>query len=291
MSSRLALGTVQFGLRYGIANELGQISRESAAMIMERAWSAQIDTLDTAISYGESEKVLGDVGVAGWRVVSKLPPVPENRSAKLEPWALDSVRESLERLGIPKLYGLLLHRPEQLLGPGGESLYRGLLMLKEQGKVVKIGISVYDPGELDAIWPHYRFDLVQAPFNVLDRRLAESGWLNRLSDEHVEVHVRSVFLQGLLLLESCRLPTKFARWRPLWQDWHRWLGENNLSALKASLGFALSAPQITRVVVGVDSLAQLEEILASATAVPPVPPISLACEDSSLINPSRWDSL
>ena len=289
MSNRLALGTVQFGLRYGVANELGQISREGAAMILERARSAEIDTLDTAISYGESEKVLGDVGVAQWRVVTKLPPLPND--AELEPWVLDSVRESLERLGIPKLYGLLLHRPEQLLGARGDSLYRGLLMLKEQGKVVNIGISVRDPSELDAIWPRYRFDLIQAPFNVLDRRLADSGWLNRLSDERVEVHVRSVFLQGLLLVHPSRLPAKFARWRPLWQDWHRWLNENKLSALHACLGFALSAPQIMRVLVGVDSRAQLEEILASATDVSQVPPISLACADLNLINPSRWDCL
>ena len=103
---------------------------------------------------------------------------------------------SLKRLGVSKLYGLLLHNSQQLLSSQGEALYQALVAIQGQGRVEKIGVSVYGPDELDAIWPSYKFDLVQAPFNILDRRLVISGWLARLGRSGTEIHVRSVFLQA-----------------------------------------------------------------------------------------------
>src|SRR5262245_8105630 len=126
MSRRLALGTVQFGLRYGIANEIGQVGRDQAAAILAHAHAAEVDTLDTAIGYGQSEQRLGEIGVAGWRVVSKLPSIPES-CADVSRWVHESLDGSLSRLGIPKLYGLLLHRPQELLGRNGPALHRALL--------------------------------------------------------------------------------------------------------------------------------------------------------------------
>ena len=144
------------------------------------------------------------------------------------------------------------HRPEQLLSTQGDALYRALATLKDQGKIEKVGISIYSPDELDAIWPHFQFDLVQAPFNIIDRRLAASGWLTRLHQVKTEVHIRSVFLQGLLLMQAANRPATFNRWQPLWDQWHHWL-DNQVLTLEACMGFVLSEPKIDRVVVGVDS--------------------------------------
>jgi aryl-alcohol dehydrogenase-like predicted oxidoreductase len=287
MSSRLALGTVQFGLPYGIANQAGQVSRDEAAAILGHAWAAGIDTLDTAISYGESEQQLGKIGVGQWRVVSKLPAIPES-CTDVAAWVQKSIHGSLDRLRIPKLHGLLLHRSEQLLGSPGDALYQALVKLKDQNKVGKIGVSIYDPVELDALWSRYRLDLVQAPFNILDRRLATSGWLTRLHQAGVEVHVRSTFLQGLLLMDAVDRPAKFNRWQPLWDEWHRWLGEQALTPLQACLGFAYSQFEIDRVVVGVDSLKQLQEILVGVKGPVVALPTALMSGDLDLINPSRW---
>lgn len=289
MNNRLILGTVQFGLPYGITNQHGQVSRNEAAAILDYAWAMGLDTLDTAIDYGESEQRLGDVGVTQWQVISKLPSIPESCS-DVDSWAQESVLGSLERLNLPKLSGLLLHQPKQLLGPPGQALYRALVALKDQGKVEKIGISIYDPEELDALWPYYKFDLVQAPFNIIDRRLTSSGWLMKLHQTGTEVHVRSVFLQGLLLMEATRRLRTFYRWQPLWQQWHRWLDEQALNPLHACLGFVLSQPEIDRVVVGVDSLKQLQEILANIETLTVMPPKTLTSEDLDLIKPSHWSS-
>lgn len=287
---RLALGTVQFGLPYGVANESGQVSHMEAAAILEHAWAAGIDTLDTAIAYGQSEQRLGEISVDNWNVVTKLPTMPD-ACTTVPDWVLESVRSSLNRLHINRLHGLLLHRSQQLLGPQGEELYAALLELKELGYVEKIGVSIYDPEELDNLYPHFKLDLVQAPFNVLDRRLEASGWLARLYRAGTEVHVRSIFLQGLLLMGAAQRPKKFDRWMPLWNDWDSWLEEQEVTPLQACLGFVLSQQEIWHVVVGIDNKKQLQEILAAAEVEVPLPPNLLQSDDPDLINPSRWDTL
>ncbi len=289
MNNRLALGTVQFGLPYGIANQVGQVSRDEATTILDHAWATGLDTLDTAIAYGECEQWLGEIGVAQWQVISKLPAIPES-CTDVAAWVRESVLGSLGRLRISRLRGLLLHRSQQLLGPQGDALYQALVALKDQGKVEKIGVSIYGPDELDALWPHYQLDLVQAPFNIIDRSLATSGWLTRLHQTGTEVHIRSVFLQGLLLMEAARRPATFNRWQPLWQRWHRWLDDQALTPLQACLGFVLSQPEIDRVVVGVDNLKQLQEILAGVKVSAITPPKTLISEDLDLIKPSHWDA-
>jgi aryl-alcohol dehydrogenase-like predicted oxidoreductase len=287
MSNRLVLGTAQFGLPYGIANHICPVGRDEVAAILDQAWAAGLDTLDTAIAYGESEQRLGEIGVGQWQVISKLPAMPQSR-IDVAAWVQESVLDSLKRLRIPKLHGLLLHRSQQLLGSQGVALYGALLGLKEQGKVEKIGVSLNGPDELGALWPHYQLDLVQAPFNIIDRRLTTSGWLTRLHETGTEVHIRSVFLQGLLLMEPTNRPATFNRWQPLWQQWHRWLDDQALTPLQACLGFAMSQPEIDRVVVGVDNLKQLQGILASLGAPAVIPPKTLMSQDLDLISPSRW---
>jgi aryl-alcohol dehydrogenase-like predicted oxidoreductase len=289
-SSRLALGTVQLGLSYGVANRQGQVSREEGARIVHRARVAGLDTLDTAIAYGESERRLGEIGVDGWRVITKLPAVPADTS-DVPAWVERSVTGSLARLGTSRLAGLLLHRSRDLLTPFGDALWTSMLELQRRGLVARVGVSVYDPEELDALWPAFPLELVQGPFNVLDRRLATSGWLSRLHSAGTEIHVRSVFLQGLLLMESGSRPSKFARWQSVWREWDAWLAEAGRSSLESCLQCALAHPEIDRVVVGVDTLHQLEEILAGASGNGAAPPQLLVTEDLDLINPSHWNAL
>ena len=278
---------MQFGLRYGIANRTGQVSRDAAAMILHHALSMGLDTLDTAIAYGQSEQRLGDIGVEQWRVISKLPAMPEGRTHPAA-WVQESVLGSLRRLKIPRLGGLLLHRSEELLAPHGPALFEELQRLKEEGKVERIGVSIYSPDELDALWPHYQLDLVQAPFNILDRRLATSGWLTRLHDAGIEVHIRSVFLQGLLLMEAAKRPAPVRGSQEVWDRLDHWLTGQRVTALQAALSFAFSRPEIDRIIVGVDSLTQLQEVLAAGDVGLADFPESLASGELGLINPSKW---
>jgi len=284
---RLALGTAQLGVAYGVANQTGQVALSEAIRIVDLAREAGVDTLDTAISYGDSESRLGAVGVGGLRVVSKLPAAP-NLLPSAHGWAHSAVEESLLRLRVPALYGLLLHRAGDLLGPHGEELYKAMQSLKEHRLVTKIGVSVYDPDELTSLVARFPMDLVQVPFNIVDRRLATSGWLSRLKERGVEIHVRSVFLQGLLLMPGSKRPSSFRRWQPLWHAWDGWLAETGASPLRACLGFALSHSGVDRIVVGIDTVEQLSQVLAAAVSSDVKPPSELSSEDPDLVNPSRW---
>jgi hypothetical protein len=285
--SRIALGTAQFGLPYGVANRRGQVGRADLTAILGRAQAAGIDTVDTAMAYGDSEQRLGESGVGQWRVITKLPELPVP-CADVAAWARTSVQGSLTKLGLVRLRAILLHRPLQLLGPHGPDLQAALFALKDEGLVEKVGFSIYGPDDLDALWHRFRPELVQAPLNVLDRRLLTSGWMARMHAAGTEIHVRSVFLQGLLLMDAASRPPMFSRWQPLWDRWTRWLSEASVSPLHACLGLALSRPEVSRVVVGVDSLEQLEEILAATLDTNLVPPLELACTDADLLDPSRW---
>lgn len=289
--SRLALGAAQFGMEYGIGNTSGQVTQEAVRDILEQAYVNGIDMLDTAITYGSSEQVLGAVGMSQWQVITKLPTLPDGIS-DVAAWAEGQVIASLNRLGISRLYGLLLHRPELLLGSHGNSLLKVFESLKAQGKVQKTGISIYTPNQLDQLDGLHQIDLVQSPLNLFDQRLITSGWLARLIDRGVEVHARSAFLQGLLLIPAYQRPKKFDRWGYVWEVWDHWLSQTGLSPLQACLRFALSVPGVSRVVVGVDSTTQLAEILENIVLDSlPLQPAWLRPLDEELVNPSCWSRL
>ncbi|MES2413945.1 MAG: aldo/keto reductase [Pseudomonadota bacterium] len=284
---KLALGTAQFGLAYGIANAEGQVTANTVGRILATARAANMDTIDTAIAYGESEQRLGEAGVGGWHVVSKLPAVPDD-CTDIQGWVASHVDASLARLKVPRLGGLLLHRPGQLLKANGRQIYQALLQLRETGKVEKIGISIYEPSELDALCQYYVFDLIQAPLNVFDRRLVSSGWLQRLDAEGIEVHTRSAFLQGLLLMPRTALPVWFEQWPVVWNRWYQWLSEYHVSALQACLAYPLSLAGVYRVVVGADNPCQLAQIISAATLLKPADFPDMQLTDEKLINPARW---
>ena len=131
---------------------------------------------------------------------------------------------------------------------------------------------------------------MQAPYNVFDRRLDKSGWLQRMSEENVEVHIRSIFLQGLLLMGEGKRPEKFSKWRSLWCQWDDWLSENEIEPVQAAVSFALSDKRISRVVVGVDSLEQFKNIISAANNIGQFPE-SFRITDTRLLNPSEWSLL
>ena len=289
-AQKIALGTAQFGLHYGIANADGQVPRTEVSTILGLAQQHGIHALDTAIAYGDSESVLGAFTMSDWHIISKLPAFPDT-VGNVENWVDAQVNASLQRLKTDRLHALLLHRPAQLLGPHGQDLYVALLAQQRCGKVGKIGISIYDPAELDQLMPAMHFDVVQAPYNVLDTRLMDSGWMTRLASLNCELHVRSVFLQGLLLMPTASLPQQFGKWKPLWTAWHAWLQATGQTPLQACLQHVLAAPGIAKVVLGVDSAAQLEQILFATEGSATPLPASLVTSDPQLLNPSLWNTL
>lgn len=290
--SRLALGTVQFGLNYGVANRTGQVSMAAAQEMLTLARSSQINMVDTAIAYGDSEKILGELGVVDMSVITKLPAMPPG-CADVAKWMETEFTQSLSRLGLSAVYGLLLHRADLLTNQSGvdREVWAGLQKLKNQGLVKKIGVSVYSPRELDNIAADYAIDIVQAPLNLIDQELIASGWLDRLKEAGVEVHTRSAFLQGLLLMDRLEIPEKFSKWDAVWDRWQAWQKSEGISALEACLAFPQSIKGVDRVVVGADSAAQLAQIIQAANVQIPKAFPEIRQTSEQLINPSLWGTL
>lgn len=287
---KIALGTVQFGLAYGVANKTGQVDLDEMKAMLQFSAMNGIDTLDTAVAYGDAEIRLKEAGVKNFHVVTKLPPVPDD-CVLVKQWVIEQVEKSLDRMGIDNLYGLLLHEPHQLAGPIRRPLFEALQNLKCCGLVQKIGVSIYSPAELENLMKNCELDLVQAPFNLVDRRLHTSGWMQRLVDCGVEIHTRSAFLQGLLLMHRDQIPQKFNQWSNLWDGWDNWQADQNISAVQACLAFPMAFPQISRVVVGADSLKQLKQIIDASTNPCGKDFPDISTDTENLINPSMWRHL
>jgi aryl-alcohol dehydrogenase-like predicted oxidoreductase len=175
-----------------------------------------------------------------------------------------------------------------LLHSNGPAIHAALTSLQRDGIARRIGVSVYGPAEITAIWPRFTFDVVQAPLNVFDRRLVSSGLLERLNGAGVAVHARSIFLQGLLLMRPDARPVAFEAWSDVFARWDRWLDSAGFSPLEAALRFVLGQSGVERVLVGVDGVDQLEQVIAAADGPLTGAPPELAADDDRLLNPSHW---
>lgn len=287
---KLALGTVQFGQEYGIANKDGKVSENQALSMINLASLSGIDTIDTAIAYGDSERCLGVIGVSDKKIITKLQSIPL-KVLNTQDWIFNQVRDSLNRLNINSIYGLLLHDPDQLCSKKGEIIYKSLKKLQSEKIVEKIGISVYEPHQVIDAVKDYEIDIIQLPFNILDQRFRTSGLMHDLFSRGIEVHVRSIFLQGLLLMPYEQIPKKFLPWNNLFMDWHNWLKENSITPLEACISFGNSTKEIEKIVVGADNTNQLKQIIkaTSISKIKNFPEIST--DDMNLINPAKWVNL
>jgi len=277
---RLGLGTVQFGQAYGISNRHGQVPAEVADAILARAARAGVGLLDTAANYGEAEQVLSSLDTSGFRIVSKTIGVQQGVDH-----VVARARQSARTLG--RLDLLLVHAAGDLLGPQGDALWRALQGLKDEGVTGGIGISTYVADDPAALAQRFRPDAVQVPFSLLDQRLLRDGSLARLKDLGVEIHTRSIFLQGLLLME--RPPERLAQAGPMLARVRRRIAQAGATPLSAALAFVLSRPEVDVAVLGVAALAQLEEILAVLTRpLPEMDWAACALDDTRVLTPSLW---
>ncbi len=286
---KLALGTAQFGLPYGIANNNGKVSTIEMSKILQLAKKSGIYCIDTAISYGDCHDRLGQISVHDFNIITKLPKLSSNIS-NIHIWVSEQINQSLASLKVKSIYGILLHNPQDIFLSRGRELLSSLNHIKDLGLVKKIGVSIYHPDELVALYNEADFDIVQSPLNPLDQRLIESGWLDRLSSKNIEIHTRSVFLQGLLLMKQDLIPVKFKKWTTVLNDWHNFLIKNNVNPLNACLKFSTSFKGVSKVIVGVNTENQLREILFEYQTSPSTlkfPNFNLG--DDLLINPSKWN--
>lgn len=251
---RLAIGTAQFGMNYGITNRSGVPDEDQLAQILDWAIAHGISNLDTASAYGDAHQRLGKFGVRGFCVVSKLP-------ARIEPYAMEAcLTKILTQLNCDKLSGLLLHSQEDLLDAHADARFAQLQHLKETGLIEHIGISVYDGDALLDISKRYSVDMVQCPINPLNRSCESAlHWLAE-NQPHTKVQLRSIFLQGALLSIPELLPQQLRDLRLGVTQFQGWCRHQNVDPGIAALSY-LKRFEPDAVVVGVNRLPELQEIV------------------------------
>ena len=283
---KIGIGTLQFGQNYGVANKTGKLASKEIKLIKKLAIKSGIKIIDTANVYGDSEKRLGELGFSKFNLVSKLPVTnpPKDRFK----WVLNSLKSSLKKLNIKKIYGMHVHNTKFLLDKKGDHIYKGLLYAKEKGFIKKIGVSIYTVKELKKIISKYKIDLVLLPFNIFDQRLLKSNILKELKDQNVEIHTRTTFLQGLLLMKKKDIPQKFFKFKKFFDNWEMLCQKMKRSKYEICLKYALSNSYIDRVIVGIDSAKQFKNLINSGGYID-IPKKSIdASKELNLINPAKW---
>jgi aryl-alcohol dehydrogenase-like predicted oxidoreductase len=288
---RLGLGTAQFGLDYGVSNPSGKTPLSEVAQILDFAAGQGISILDTAPAYGTSEQALGEVEACRrFQVMTKTPMLNKRRVSAADGDAVTTTfAKSLRHLRTKSVYGCIVHQAEDLLAEGGEYLYAALVGARNRGEVQKIGASVYDARQIDGLLDRYALEIVQLPLNVLDQRLLRSGHLSELNARGIEIHVRSVFLQGLLLMPLDVLPLYFAPLHIHLERYHAWLQQENLTPVQAALQFIHSVAGGETLICGINTREQLEEICSAlGQHSAPADWHAFAVDDPAMVNPSLW---
>ncbi len=291
---KLALGTVQFGLDYGVSNQLGQVNKAEVNKILTLANQASINTLDCAAAYGDSEKIIGLSPKSQYfTIVTKIPHL-QNAETSLIPY----FQQSLKRLNRTTIDTLLLHDVNSILQhPNSDIFCHELNQLKRQKKVNRIGISVYTPEQISQAIEKLSIDVVQAPLNLFDQRICAQSTIELLSQYNIKLHARSIFLQGLLLMESGTWPEYFSPYLSYLKKLDELSNHVQLTKLTLSMVFLLQnsliEPYLEKLVVGCCSAAQLEEIIQSYQQALTLPLGEInwkefSCPEPALINPSHW---
>lgn len=296
-SARLGVGTVQFGLAYGVTNQVGKVGVEEAASILRFARQNDITTIDTAALYGDSEATIGQAASgAAFDIVTKTAKVNGEEDASA---AADAIASRFERsirdLRVDCVDALMVHDAGDLLGRYGDRVWRCLQDIKASGLARKIGASVYSGNEIDQLLGRYDIDIVQLPINAFDLRLVDGGQLDRLATREVEIHARSIFLQGLLLLPPEQLPAKFAALAPSLVQMRQAFAQADLTIMEGLFASVFRHRMIDRVIVGAASLREFQEIVStvnrSATLQSDHASWRWPISDERLLNPALWGSL
>ncbi len=284
---KIMIGTAHFGMPYGInQNKDNFTTKKEIKKILKIARNHKILKLDTASAYGIAEKNLGTCGIKDFQVISKIF-IDENQH-NLENYIYSQIENTLYNLKVGSLHGLLIHNPLSLLSNRGQHIFRYLLQAKEMYKIKKIGISAHHFFEIKPIVKEFNIDIIQLPFNFFDQRAIKDELFHLLKKNKIEIHVRSIFLQGLLLVPVNELPKNFLRWKQLFENLDTYVNNHNISRLEACISYVNSFKEIDKIIIGVQESKELENIMS--LNIKNLPPFegALSSDELLLIDPSKW---
>lgn len=283
MINKLTLGTAQFGMPYGLSKK--EVNLEEVDKILNYSKKIGIKSLDTAPSYNNSLKKLGSLNINGWKIISKIPSIPRNIIDKNK-WIEEIFLDILKKLKVSNIDTILLHNEDDILYKKyGDEIFKTLQNFKKNKLVKNLGCSIYTPKKIKKIINRYDFDVIQAPFNIFDKRVITSGLYSSLIKKKIKLDIRSIFLQGLLLRNNNN-PKIFKNNKFLFQ-FNAWIKLNNFNSLNACLSMATKI-NFNRLIIGVHSLSQLKEVIKySSKNIATIPDFDIS-EKNILLDPRKW---
>lgn len=288
--SKLSLGTVQFGLDYGISNINGKPVQKEVNNIINYVVDEGINCFDTAQAYGNSEDVLGKAidNKKDLFVISKL------KTELFKNDLNENIEKSLRDLKLSTLYGLLLHDSQLLLSWSKEDSGK-VRRLKEENKIKYFGVSIYTDEEFNLAIENADIDIIQIPFNLFDQRAIINGWLKKAKEENKLLFIRSIFLQGLFFMDKEKLPTKLSNAKELLSAFEVYRDKLELSKSQLALNFVNSVAKDAILLFGCDSLEQAKENIENFNSLMPlskniIDELIFTFKDVSeqIYNPARW---
>ena len=282
-NNKIALGTAQFSNNYGVTNKK-KFSSNAIRNILEKSIELKIKTIDTAPNYQKVEKKLGENNLEKFQLITKTSLLKNNRI--IDKFTLkNEINKSFSNLKVNKFYAILIRNPKFLLE--NKNLLEEILVFKKKNKVLKVGYTLYHPEELDILYGFFKPDIVQIPYSIVDNRFDKSKWIDKMYEDGLEIHIRSTFLQGLLLCDFKKLPVKFIKYEKFFESFENWLNLNKISKLQACLNLPLQDKRIKKIVVGISDLNNLEDI-NNITPIKLKYPKWLFANNEKLLDPSKW---
>jgi aryl-alcohol dehydrogenase-like predicted oxidoreductase/RimJ/RimL family protein N-acetyltransferase len=281
--SRLSLGTAQLGMKYGINNRFGKIKINEAKNIVNYCEKLGIRSIDTAISYGNAEKILGKIGIKNFKITSKLPYIEYEKIKDIE----KMVKSSIKNLKIRKLNCLLIHSSKNI-EKNTFLILNKMKELKLKGLVSEIGISITKFHDIYKIVNNYNFDVIQLPYNIIDRRFESQKIMNLLKKKKIKIQIRSIFLQGLLFKKYPEIPSFLKVHSSDLLKFRDFLSKSKSTKLSYMLNFVYRNQFPKNYIFGIDGLKQLKDI-AKIKVNNKLNFNGLKSSDENLINPSYWN--
>ena len=265
--SPMTLGTVQLGMNYGIANDAGKPDEEKSFSILRSALEGGVNTLDTARAYGDSELVIGRF-LKQWQgqrpnIITKVPKLQGDSPRELEKFVTESVELSLERLGVNKVQGIMLHGAKDPI-IHGKKCADAVKALLDHGYTDRVGVSVYVAEDIEGMLPYDVFSLTQVPMSIFDQQLIADGSISRLQERGYSVFVRSVFLQGLFFLDPDKVddPILVEHAVPKIRLLQRIAADLGISVAQLAIAFMRDCAGVTSLVLGADTPEQVKSNIA-----------------------------
>lgn len=263
---KLGLACSQLGLDQAPSAPRGRSPEREAADTLQIAARAGLVILDAQVQFGRAETLIGNLMPRPnpFRVILRAVR-PDRGPDHVE----DELRQALRRLRLDKADTVMVQSAGDLFSPQGPAMWERLKKLREEGLIERVGVSVFASDEPVGLARRFKPDIIQAPVSLLDQRLIVSGALAEIAGLGVEVHLRSIFLQGLLFLPPDRMPVALRGSAGPLSRVRRLIAEGRSDPLQAALWFALSRPEAHHVIVGVASAAELQAVIAAAASAPP----------------------